>query len=1360
MKRKHVVFAVLIMSLSLISHSQDWDWYKHFANPGTITNPNSQALTVSSVKIDASNNIVVYGQFKDTLIVEGVVYESSGAQDLFLAKYSQSGVLQWMRILGGTDEEISGNLTLDAAGNAYITGAFRSTTDFQGFTITADDKRDIFLAKVTASGNVSWLSHAVGGVENQVGFGVAVAPNGEVYLSGTFKQEAVFDSQTFTAQKANTNNFVAKYDASGNEIWSQQVICSNNNTRLFEIDVYTNSEIYLAGFFTDTLEYNTQQAVSQSTSEDIIVIKITNLGIPVWARQAGSTSVDRCNGIDSDRFGAVYLTGYITSAATFDSTGLGAQDGITLNSAGGYDLFVAKYNKNGTLQWASRNGNSGNDIGYGVSTYENIVQFSGYFSDEVIFNLDTLRSTGPGDQNTGFFVYNTSGDPINGREMKGPDEERGSAITFDISESATYVGGMFNSDTLTFGSNQIIKTSGNQEGFVAKYFNPFTATFTKVTPINCAGDNNGRLIVTPYFGVSPYTYTWSGNVSSSIDSLAQNLTAGTYSVTITDSRAESASNVITLADPDPLAIDSIVTDVSCHPSNGISNNGSIDLTVTGGTVAGAYSYNWTAIAGSGVNATSEDQFTLTAGVYRVLVRDDNLCSLSDTFYLSQPDEILFAGSIVTNASGGGSDGAINLNVSGGNDTPPYTAYSWTNDDLSYTATTEDIVGIPGDNYYVTVTDGEGCEGDTGFVVQDLSLLIATITNKTDVDCKGNNTGAATVGITGGTGPYSYAWENSLGNSIGGDAPNITGLISGTYYVTVTDDFDLRTAETSVQIMEPALPLSASINGTNLNCNGNNSGIADLSVSGGTLPYSYTWSNGGSTEDQLDLPAGTFQVTVTDKNLCTANDEVTLTEPAAMDITITVTQAILCNGGVTGVLEAAVTGGVGQKSYVWDDPGNQTSNEATGLSAGLYTVTATDQNGCEVSTNRLLSEPDAILIVPASQDVSCAGDEDGIIALTVSGGTSPFNYQWSSGQISQNIQDLGAGNYTVTVTDANNCRDSLTVALTEPGEILFAGVSTAEVTCAGYSDGQISISGSGGTGALEYSVDAGANYSASGTFLSLAAQVYTLRIRDENDCISADSLVTLSEPEGTTIVSEESTGISCFGDANGSITITASSSAGGLTYSINDGASFIDNGGLFTGLDGGIYAIRVRDVNLCITQGSSIEISEPALLEIDTLITDAIGDQNGSIQVSATGGILPYIFVLLSESDSTGNSDGAFDDLPPGNYSTYVVDDNSCESEILECEIRQTSTDIVIYDAFSPNADGYNDMWNIGNIDLFPQCKVTIFNSWGNQVFSSDGYNEPWDGMYNGSELPSGTYYYVIDLGDGSDAKTGPVSIVR
>jgi gliding motility-associated-like protein len=1435
-------YYILFISFLFVAHnqhlfSQNWIWSRQLAS--------NKNVLPTGLTLDNSRNVYIAGQFQDSIDI-GAPSKllSNGKVDAYLAKYDSDNNYQWHVQIGDVGRDRPKNIFIDKSGDLVLCGFYDDNFSINGENLTTHTtgKFDSYIAKFDTDGNLIWAKKVAWGPQNIKAQYVTIDAMNNIYVTSNSTDTIYFEGDTLTTSNGKTQIFVAKFDSNGNLLWTKQILSSSSvpdDNVIIEIYAATLNEIYLGGFFTDTLTIEGTDVISQSgTEEDIIIIKINSSGNLQWLRQAGSVgSADRCNGISTDIYGNVYITGYITSLANFDSTSLASFDASPLISNGNYDMMIAKYNKNGILQWKTNNGNSGADIGYGAYVSENIVLFTGYYSGEVIFNNDTLKSSSTTDNNTGFFVYDVNGNPVNGKDVKGLGEDRSELISID-DRGNTYISGQFQSDTLFIGSDLLINTTiGSKEGFVAKYHNPFSITFTESKNISCNGGNDGRLIVTPYFGIGPYNYQWSANVTSSNDSLAFNLSAGNYSVTVTDSRDSTAFTSIILSQPSAITIDSLLTHVTCYNWN----NGAIDITVNGGTVAGDYQYIWTTDVGSGLNPTAEDQTGLTYGNYFLTVTDDNSCEASDTFTITQPDHITFGQSVVTNVTiPPGSNGAIDLTVSGG--TPGY-LYSWTGPG-TFSSTDEDISNLDGGTYIIQVTDFNTCTNDTSFLVADTSILIAYISSKTNVDCKGNSTGSATVAVTGGSGDYTYAWRDILSNPVGGNDPVLPGVPANTYFVLVTDNTDARTAETSVIINEPAFNLTSSISGSDLKCYNDGSGVANLSVSGGTLPYYYNWSNGATTEDLINLQTGNYSVTITDANGCIDNNTVFIDEPEAMAVDIVIEEEILCHGDLTGRLRADVTGGTGMISYLWNDPASQNTKTATDLEAGNYTVTITDQNKCKVTNSVQLTEPLAITITESIQDPSCFGLSDGQIIPTVSGGTAPFDYVWSTGWTNRIITNIQAGNYTLTVTDRNNCTEIGNYSLTDPLQITFDNISITDASCFGYDDGSISITASGGTGTYEYSNDNGVTYQTSPDFITLIAGDYTLIVKDENNCESTDSLVSINQPDGIDITSEEVQNINCRGDNNGTITIVASGGAGNLRYSINDGAEYSDNSGLFTGLmegeypvrvidddncevsgsvltitapdsliiiseetqnitcngnnDGtitivasggtgtllysinngtdyydnsgifddlsaGNYNIKVRDANLCETTGSALTVVEPDALIIDTTsVIHVSEEQNGTIILGFTGGTEPLTYILIPETtDSLTNNTGQFDDLAAGNYIIYALDNNGCLSNSISVQIIGMGEGVfIIYDAFSPNADGKNDVWNIGNIQSYPNCVVKVFNSWGTAVFNSKGYDEPWDGKHNGNDLPAGTYYYYIDLGNGNGTFTGTVNIVK
>ena len=1363
---KKIKFLVFLIVIPLsVARGQDWKWSAHLK-----CNDDVSPLNVIT---DNSNNVYLAGTYNNATLQIGTdTINNFGEQDGFICKFDQNGTLLWLKRIGGTLQDETVSLVI-VGNNLYVAGNFKSPVLYftPTNTLTNTDNFDSYLAQYDLNGNfIAATSIFYGTSVERVKQMIFDPVQNDLLFLGQFKSQLkYFDGITEvtvpTRSSTNKDLFIAKSNFSGaiqdTAIYTTTVV----NSILNDINLSQDNGYYLSGSLYGTIYFDQSDSIkgNSTTNSDALVLKVnTNLDFQ-WARKGGGIGYDHANSANSDKFGNVYLTGKVESTVTFDSTATLQSHSIA--SFGAQDLYVAKYNKLGTLQWIKRKGDAGNDDGYGMAQRENLVQFCGNYAGEVVFNTDTLKSSGTSDDNTGFAIFNTKGNEIGAQSIGGTGYDYGEAISFSPNGN-TIIAGYSNSPTLTIGDSSFINSSGTYNGFIASYYYTLSATFSSITNISCNGGNDGRLLVTPYFGVEPYNYSWSPNVTTFNDSLATSLTAGNYSVTITDSRDSTATTSIMLTEPSAINVTSTVTNVKCFEEN----NGKIDITTSGGTVVGNYSYSWQTISGSGVKVTQEDQDSLTAADYYLTVTDDNSCAVYDTFTVDQPTSVFFSGSTVDKiVIPPGSNGAVNLNAHGG--TEPYQSYSWTGP-ASYSSSSDTITGLVyGGIYNITVTDANSCTYDTTFLVDDDTLLIAYISYKKNISCNGGSDGEATVSVENGSGLYDYSWTDGT-LPIGGNFNAISNRIEGTYYVTVTDQTTLKTAEAYVILTEPLQPLSSTIIGENLTCNGNNSGIENLNVSGGTLPYKYSWIGTGgfssNSEDLINLAAGRYYVTVTDKNGCAVTGSDTISEPQPMVITIDTVANILCHGELTAILNASTTGGVGPYSYQWDDPGNQTGLQATGLGAGNYTVFVTDNNDCEANESYQVTEPPELSVSTNKENVSCFGADDGSIFVDVAGGKKPYlSYRWqldgSNFATIKDISGLSPGHYTFTITDYNGCIAQTEDTITGPPQIAYQSVNLTDASCNGYADGTISVMAGGSTGPYNYSSNGGTTFQSSGNFTGLQANDYTLVIRDANSCLSKDSVVSISEPQAINILSETATNITCPGFGDGSISISAADGAGGLTYSINDGINYFNNNGIFDSLSKGDYQVKVKDADNCEVSGSPLTINEPGTFIVDTFsVTHATADQNGSAVLEATGGTQPFTFIIKPpDADSLTSSNGQFSDLPAGNYQAYAIDNNGCNSSSLALDIISLAPkSVILYNAFSPNGDNINDVWNIGNIQDYPNCTVRVFNAWGNEIFSSHGYTKPWDGKYNGKYLPSGTYYYIIDLGDGSKTMTGPVNIVK
>ncbi|MBK8192264.1 MAG: SprB repeat-containing protein [Lewinellaceae bacterium] len=362
-------------------------------------------------------------------------------------------------------------------------------------------------------------------------------------------------------------------------------------------------------------------------------------------------------------------------------------------------------------------------------------------------------------------------------------------------------------------------------------------------------------------------------------------------------------------------------------------NGSIDLTVTGGTPA--YTYMWS------TGATIQDPIGLLAGTYTVTVTDANGCTKTTTATINNTGGPSL-GAVVTNIlCNGASTGAINLTVTGG--TNPIT-FLW-----SSGHSTEDISNISGGVYTVTVTDANNCIAITSATVTEPTAIVLS-TSQFNILCNGASTGAINLTATGGTGAKTYLWSS------GQTTEDLTNIAAGTYTVTATDVNGCTKTTSATVTQPPAISLNTSV--INVLCNGASTGSIDLTVAGGVLPYSYLWTNGFTAQDPSGLPAGIYMVTVTDGNGCTKTTSATISQPPAIDLSTVVTNG-LCNSATTGVINLTVTGGTGNKTFLWSS--GQTTEDISDLTAGTYTVTVTDANGCTKTTSATISQPSAIVL---------------------------------------------------------------------------------------------------------------------------------------------------------------------------------------------------------------------------------------------------------------------------------------------------------------------------------------------------------------------------------------------------------------
>ncbi len=778
-----------------------------------------------------------------------------------------------------------------------------------------------------------------------------------------------------------------------------------------------------------------------------------------------------------------------------------------------------------------------------------------------------------------------------------------------------------------------------------------SVAITSQTNIACSGQSTGSATVTANGGTTPYTYSWN-TIPVQTSATISNLFAGNYSVTVTDSLGCTATASVTITEPaSPLVI--AITDqvnVACFGQF----TGSATVTASGGTQP--YSYSWNTVPVQ----TTATVGNLAAGTYTVTVTDGTLCVLTATVVITEPATALSASitSQVNVLCSGSPTGSVTVVGSGG--TPPY-QYSINGGALQPDGA---FTNLAAGNYTIIVLDANNCIFPV-FVnlTEPASAVTAVITSQTNIACSGQSTGSATVTANGGTAPYAYSWNTIPVQT----TATISNLFAGNYSVTVTDSLGC-TAIASVTILPPANPLVVSIaNQVNVACLGQSTGSAVALVSGGTLPYSYSWNTVPvqTTVTAGSLAAGTYTLTVTDGAGCTATASVTISEPAsALTANVTNQVNVPCSGANTGSITIEGSGGTPPYQYNINDGALQVSGTFNNLFAGIYSVTVIDVNNCITTQIVNITEPATALtaVITNQINILCAGQLTGSATVTVNGGTLPYSYLWSTmpAQTNNTATNLAAGTYTVTVVDGNGCNTTASVTISEPDPLAVLFTNQVNVACFGQATGSVTAQVSGGIAPYTYlwlTVPAQTSATAS----SLAAGTYTVAIFDSNGCFSS-AIVTITEPSVVlSALITNQVNVLCLGNSTGSVTVEGSGGTPGYQYSLNGGA--FQSGGTFSNLNAGVYTVTIMDANNC-TFDVPVIITEPAT-GITATITNLVnvlcfGQASGSATITVNTGLPPYLYSL---NGGIPQPDGTFNNLVAGSYTVTISDGSSCTLDV-------------------------------------------------------------------------------------------------
>lgn len=767
--------------------------------------------------------------------------------------------------------------------------------------------------------------------------------------------------------------------------------------------------------------------------------------------------------------------------------------------------------------------------------------------------------------------------------------------------------------------------------------------------VSCFGAMDGQIIAVVGGGTAPYEYLWS-NGQTTLNLL--NADPGSYTLTVTDARGcQLALGPNEITGPPPISLNISATPVPC--TNGIG--GALEVAVSGGVEP--YGYAWS--TGASIPAIAN----LEPGTYGLTVTDVTGCSVTTAAVLPNPPPLVAeADPLISPSCFGVADGQLGVSVSGG--LPPYT-YAWSTGD------TLPILTLPAGEYSVTVTDAAGCTIKVDAIELTAPNAVTVIPAITPASCLGEDNGAIQLTPQNGLQPFVYMWEN------GGSGPLLTGLEAGTYPVTITD---ANGCESALSFEIPFnQPMSATVSPLGPNCADGANGKIFLNVVGGSPFYHYSWNSGQQTKDLLDIPAGVYVCTITDMAGCLLIiDTVALQNPEPILIELLALDSISCSGAADGLIDMQVSGGFPPYLYTWTN--EATTEDLSGVNGGTYMLTVEDALNCAVNGPLIvLPEPSPLQITAEAVDniINCQSNTIDTLFVEISGGSAPYQITWSNGQTEPFVLGSPPGDYSVTVTDAQGCADSLSsLKVPEPVPFLTLSLST-DFSFSGDCDNPASsaslkVNINGGQAPFQYNWSSGVQGTTNSHTLvlnNLQEDTYSVTVTDAQGCVAYTNPVQVNFPDPLNVVVTGSS----IGDVNCKFGID-----GFIHPLVNGGKQpyqFIweDQTGATVGISqyldsipAGIYTLTVIDQNGCIKEVSGLEVEEPIAelaVSISVVQIDCFGDNDGAISASAFGGT-----PLYSYSWNIPGSGAMQPNLQPGFYSLTVEDNAGCLAAIDSIEI--------------------------------------------------------------------------------------------